>query len=66
MHNCICLLDLGTKSKWFKNGDEALLPFEIEKDGNITMTVDGTVSGEGCTINDLQEYSFKVKAGTVR
>ena len=59
-------INLGTKSNWFRNGDEALLPFEIAKDTNITMTVDGKVSGDGCTINDLQEYSFNIKAGTVR
>ena len=59
-------VNLGTKSKWFRNSDEALLPFEIEKDTNITMTVDGKVSGDGCTINDLPEYSFNIKAGTVR
>jgi len=62
---------LGTKSNWFRKGDEALLPFEIKKDTNITMQITGTVSGDGCTSDicalqdcELVPKDINVLAGT--
>ena len=59
-------MNLGTKSNWFTNGDEALLPESVFSGGNsnFSVTISGTITGDGCN-QQLQPQSFNVSPKTV-